>query len=125
MLGDHQSSSASKPTLRLQAQLREPFLHAAAALTAILPRGTVKMGGGTVLAALWHHRLSTDLDFFMSLGDWAQALQSRPRVFFDLTNQLVEAKLIPADKGPDPAFVIPGASLHLQGNVALDTHPSP
>ena len=37
-------------------------------LSAWLPVEHLRLGGGTALEARWHHRSSTDLDFFFSLG---------------------------------------------------------
>ena len=35
---------------------------------------TFVLGGGTTLASRWHHRLSTDLDFFMGFMEFRQAM---------------------------------------------------
>ena len=37
------------------------------------------LGGGTVLAARWQHRVSTDLDFFMSYAEFCDLLVARER----------------------------------------------
>jgi len=36
----------------------------------VLHRTRAVLGGGTVLAARWHHRLSTDIDLFASVSNW-------------------------------------------------------
>ena len=37
------------------------------------------LGGGTVLAARWQHRVSTDLDFFMPYGAFRDRIVARER----------------------------------------------
>ena len=46
---------------------------AAQAISALIDTGQVLLGGGTALEARWHHRTSTDLDFFAT-GEAVDAL---------------------------------------------------
>jgi len=58
--------------MRFDAQ-REELLHDAVERLGgveLLKRAGVAIGGGTVLAARWDHRASTDIDLFMSMDDW-------------------------------------------------------
>ena len=47
-------------------RLREPFEGLSGAILRAFPVAVVAMGGGSMLEALWHHRVSTDLDLFIS-----------------------------------------------------------
>lgn len=51
------------------------------ALTGIVPRGQRwRLGGGTVLAARWGHRKSTDIDIFLPGNSGITALEPHPPV---------------------------------------------
>ena len=52
----------------LQPALQVVSKEAVKFISEILPIQSVVLGGGTVLAARWHHRFSTDLDFFVDAG---------------------------------------------------------
>ncbi|MCZ0943244.1 MAG: nucleotidyl transferase AbiEii/AbiGii toxin family protein [Gammaproteobacteria bacterium] len=52
--------------IALPVRLREPFKRLANAVLAVFPEGDIALGGGTVLEARWSHRISTDLDLFIS-----------------------------------------------------------
>lgn len=41
-----------------------------------IPRSVYAIGGGTVLAARWHHRLSTDIDLFANEDELNSAFKS-------------------------------------------------
>ena len=56
-----------KPSvLRLPPQLCEPFQQLVEILDIHTGRDTYEMGGGSILAARWHHRMSTDIDLFFN-----------------------------------------------------------
>lgn len=51
--------------MKLPEQLEAGLGWTAAFLDRWLPRSAYAIGGGTILAARWHHRLSTDIDLFV------------------------------------------------------------
>ena len=55
--------------LRLDPSPASAMVSAVEILSLWLPIKHLRLGGGTVLAARWHHRSSTDLGFFYSPGD--------------------------------------------------------
>jgi len=56
----------SMPDIALPDRLRLPFMRLSKAVLGVFPEGSVAMGGGSLLQALWSHRTSTDLDLFIS-----------------------------------------------------------
>ena len=53
-------------TISLPSRLRSPFIGLANAILRVFPEAVVAMGGGSLLEARWDHRVSTDLDLFVS-----------------------------------------------------------
>ena len=60
--------------MRFPSQLQTSLEWFANFLDPWLPRTAYAVGGGTVLAARWHHRLSTDIDVFIDENDMSSLL---------------------------------------------------
>ena len=96
----------------LPSHLSEAFDAAVELLAAGLPERHLVLSGGSVLQALWKHRTSTDLDFFVpeaALGEdrliaptYAVDLQGIPQVVANAVEQR-NASLIPVAE-PIPTF---------------------
>ena len=59
--------------VQLPENTRTAFGGLAKAVLSAFPEGTVALGGGTLLAALWGHRTSTDLDLFVAPANLEKA----------------------------------------------------
>lgn len=73
--------------LVLPEHLAESLRWYAGLLDSYLPRSAYAMGGGSVLAARWHHRLSTDIDLFIDASTYAELEESN--ALDDLSGRLV------------------------------------
>ena len=62
--------------MTLPKQLQAGLVWIAEFLDQWIPRSVYAIGGGTVLAARWHHRLSTDIDLFAEEDALSDALNS-------------------------------------------------
>ena len=58
-------------------------------LTEWLGPGGCVLGGGTVLAARWQHRVSTDIDLFTDLERYQEAIVSQREMVVDALTSLV------------------------------------
>lgn len=64
---------------------------------AVTPFGVVDnalLGGGTVLAARWHHRLSTDLDFFLPYAKFNDSIVEHERELADALREVAFGTLV-------------------------------
>jgi len=113
----------SEPGIQLHKSLRETFHKLDRALSPLFPEGAVRMGGGSVLAALWQHRLSTDIDLSMPLASWMEAQRREPDIFRKMASALLDKALISPSSLPDPATLRIGTSLQLFGEQTADSAP--
>ena len=86
----------SVPSLRLPSHLSAVFDEAVRLLSTGLPENGLILSGGSVLQALWGHRVSTDLDFFIP----SKALSSYAGLVRDRMN--IAARSVKAAGNPEP-----------------------
>ena len=84
------------PDLQLPSHLSATFDEAVRLLSTGLPENRLILSGGSVLQALWGHRVSTDLDFFVP----SQALGSHAGIIRDRMN--IAARSVEAAGNPEP-----------------------
>ena len=82
--------------LRLALHLSATFDEAVRLLSAALPENRLVLSGGSVLQALWGHRFSTDLDFFIP----GPALSNQAGLMRDRMN--IVARSVKAAGNPEP-----------------------
>ena len=109
----------SVPDIQLHQSLRETFHKLDRALSPLFQEGAVRMGGGSILAALWQHRLSTDIDLSMPLASWMEAQQGNPGIFREMAGALFDANLIAPQDLPDPSTLRIGTSLQLHSGERI------
>ena len=91
-------------------RLREPFEGLSGAILRAFPVAVVAMGGGSMLEALWHHRVSTDLDLFISPDNLEKANRaSRWGLYSELLAALQAAEVgvddVPRTQQQDRIFL--------------------
>lgn len=69
--------------LHLERTLTELLHSALAAFTELATVDELVLGGGTVLAARWQHRVSTDIDLFTSERVWSRMKRTLAQAAFD------------------------------------------
>lgn len=95
--------------LQLASHLSTTFDEAVRLLSAGLPENRLVLSGGTVLQALWGHRFSTDLDFFIA----GPALSNQTGLMRDRMN--IVARSVKAAGNPEPTRDADGMEGHING----------
>ena len=78
--------------ISLPDRLRSPFIGLANALLRVFPDAVIAMGGGSLLEARWDHRVSTDLDLFVSPQNLAKTFDGhRGSLYLRLVDAMNDA----------------------------------
>lgn len=104
--------------IALPDRLREPFKRLARAVLSVFPEGDVALGGGTVLEARWDHRISTDLDLFISPRNLGVAYDAMSGRLYPMLSDALRTEGISIE---ETNLVMGRESVFLGGNCADGT----
>ena len=83
----------------------------------------MRLGGGTALAARWHHRHSTDVDLFVDPKDYGELFRNEQQFRTDLERHAPSAQNVVIEPGYARIVLMDGGEISISTSPSLTSYP--